>query len=267
MKKLFKFTIPVLAIMLGVASCDKGTTTTTPTTPNTPTPSTPSAPTPMTPGVGTGGNYWGVMVALKMQFSYAVTGAPFPVSIDYDMGLANFYNGAGSSTLVDAGTVSINSNNLEKQSSGSYYLSATTGLTPSTLGLTSGVQWQVAGGNGIPSINYNHSGSFPGYSGTLPSEINRSQDLVIDLGSDVTGADSVYVVIITSNKQIIKAYDGSPAPAKATITAAELGALPAVSDNTAYLEVVPFTYKTPTISGKQFVSIKETAAVTSVTIK
>lgn len=265
MKKLLKITIPVLGIMLGVASCDKGTTTTTPTTPTTPTPTTPSAPTPMTPTVS--GNYWGVLVALKMQFSYAVTGAPFPVSIDYDMGLANFYNGAGSGTLVDAGTVSINSNNLEKQTSGSYYLSATTGLTPSTLGLTSGVQWQVAGGNGIPSINYTHTGIFPAYSGTLPSEINRSQDLVIDLGSDVTGADSVYVVIITSNKQIIKAYDGNPAPAKATITASELGALPAVSDNTAYLEVLPFTYKTPTFNGKQFVSIKETAAVTSVTIK
>ncbi len=263
MKNLFKIAIPVLGIMLGVASCDKATTTTTPT-PTTPTPTTPTAPTPVTPTVG--GSYWGVMVALKMQFSYAVTGAPFPVSIDYDMGLANFYNGAGSSTLVDAGTVSINSNNLEKQTSGSYYLSATTGMTPSSLNLTSGVQWQVAGGNGIPSINYTHTGSFPGYSGTLPSEINRSQDLVIDLGSDVSGADSVYVVIITSSKQIIKAYNGNPAPAKATITASELGTLPAVSDNSAYLEIVPFTYKMPTISGKQFVAIKEAAVVASVKI-
>lgn len=265
MKNLFKIAIPVLGIMLGVASCDKATTTTTPTTPTTPTPTTPSAPTPMTPTVG--GSYWGVLVALKMQFSYAVTGAPYPVSIDYDMGIANFYNGAGSSTLVDAGTVSINSNDLEKQTSGSYYLSATTGLTPSTLGLTSGVQWQVAGGNGIPPINYTHTGSFPGYSGTLPSEINRSQDLVIDLGTKVTGADSVYIVIITADKQIIKAFDGNPAPAKATITASELSSLPAVSDNTAYLEVVPFTYKMPTFSGKQFVSIKETAVVASVNIK
>ncbi|MBW7913500.1 MAG: hypothetical protein H3C54_07350 [Taibaiella sp.] len=263
MKNLLKTTIPALAIMLGVASCDKTTTTTTPT-PTTPTPTTPTAPTPVTPTVG--GNFWGVMVALKMEFSYNVTGAPFPVSLDYDMAVANFYNGAGSSTVVDAGTVSVNSNNLEKQTNNSYYKSATTGMTPSSLGYSSGVQWQVAGGNGIPSINYTHTGSFPEYSGTLPSEINRSQDLEIDLGSKVTGADSVYVVIITSSKQIIKAYDGNPAPAKATITASELGSLPAVSDNSAYLEVVPFTYAMPIISGKQFVAIKETAAVASVKI-
>lgn len=263
MKNLLKTTIPALVIMLGVASCDKTTTTTTPT-PTTPTPTTPTAPTPVTPTVG--GNFWGVMVALKMEFSYNVTGAPFPVSLDYDMAVANFYNGAGSSTVVDAGTVSVNSNTLEKQTNNSYYKSATTGMTPSSLGYSSGVQWQVAGGNGIPSINYTHTGSFPEYSGTLPSEINRSQDLVIDLGSDVSGADSVYVVIITANKQIIKAYNGNPAPSKATITASELGTLPAVSDNSAYLEIVPFTYKTPTISGKQFVAIKESAVVASVKI-
>lgn len=263
MKQLFKVTIPALAIMLGVASCDKATTT--PTTPTNPTPTTPTAPTPVTPAVG--GNYWGVMVALKMEFSYTVTGAPFPVSLDYDMAVANFYNGAGSSTVVDAGTVSVNSNNLEKQTNNSYYVSATTGLTPSSLGYSNGVQWQVAGGNGIPSINYTHSGSFPEYSGTLPSEIDRSKDLEITLGSDVTGADSVYVVIITSDKQIIKAFDGNPAPAKATITASELGTLSAVSDNSAYLEVVPFTYAMPVISGKQFVAIKETASVATVNIK
>lgn len=265
MKNLFKMTIPALAIMLGVASCDKATTTTTPTTPSNPTPTTPSAPTPMTPSIG--GSYWGVLVALKMEFSYNVTGSPFPVSLDYDMGLATFYNGAGSSTMVDAGTVSVNSNNLEKQTNNSYYVSATTGLTPSSLGYNSGVQWQVAGGNGIPSINYTHTGSFPEYNGTLPSEIDRSKDLEITLGSDVSGADSVYVVIITSNKQIIKAFNGNPAPAKATITASELGALPAVSDNTAYLEVVPFTYTLPMFGGKQFVAIKEAAAVASVSIK
>lgn len=264
MKKLLKLAVPAFAIMLGVASCEK--VDTTPSTPsnNNPNPNTPSAPTPMTPSPAT--DFWGIMVALKMEYSYNMSQLPMPVSLDYEMGVANFYSAAGSSSLVDAGSVSLNSNDLEKQTSGSYYVSATTGLTPSTLSLDNGVKWQVAGGNGIPSINYTHAGSFPEYSGTVPTEINRSQDLVIDLGSKVSGADSVYVVVVTSSKTIMKAFGANPAPAKATISASELGALPAVSDNTAYLQVVPFTYDLPVFSGKKFVAIKETAVVSAVNI-
>lgn len=262
MKKLLNIAIPALAIMLGVTSCDK--VDTKPTTPTNPTPSTPAAPTPVTPAVGN--NFWGVMVALKMEFSYNMPQLPVPVSVDYEMGVANFYDGAGSGTIVDAGTVSVNSNDLAKQTNGSYYLNATAGMTPATLNLDNGVQWQVAGSNGIPAINYNHTGSFPDYSGTVPSEIKKSQDLVIDLGSKVSGADSVYVVIVTSAQTIIKAYDGNPAPAQATIAASELGTLPTVTDNSAYLEIVPFTYATPTFGGKQFVAIKETAVLSAVNI-
>src|SRR5690606_17608969 len=108
MKKLLKLAVPAFAIMLGVASCDK--VDTTPSTPsnNNPNPSTPAAPTPMTPSPTT--DFWGIMVALKMEYSYNMSQLPMPVSLDYEMGVANFYSAAGSSSLVDAGSVSLNSN-------------------------------------------------------------------------------------------------------------------------------------------------------------
>ena len=65
----------------------------------------------------------------------------------------------------------------------------------------------------------------------------------------------------------MKSVVGKPAPATVTIKASELSGLPTVTDNTAYLEVVPFTYAYPSISGKGFVFIKETAVVSAVSIQ
>lgn len=264
MKRFTKMMIPVVALAIGFTSCDKTTTTPTTTTP-TPTPNpTPTAPTPVTPTPS--GNYWGVMVALKMKFSYTMPQLPMPVSLDTDMGIATFYSAAGSSTLVDAGTVSINGNDLKKETNNSYNITATTGMTPSSLELGNNVQWNVSGGGPISSFYFAHSGNFPNYSGTLPTDISKSKDLEISLGSSVTGADSVYVVIVTSSKQIIKAFDGSPAPAKATISASELGSLPAVSDGSAYIQILPFKYSIQNIATKEYVFIKEQAVVGTVNI-
>lgn len=266
MRKLLQIIVPAAAIMISVTSCDKTPTTTVPTidTPDTTTPPT-TGPTPVTPQTGSG--FWGAMIALKMKYSFTNPQLPMPVTTESQIGIASFYdNNNGSGNLVDAGTVAVNSNNLEKQSNNSYTLTATTGLTPSTLNLGSSVKWDVSGGNGIPVISYSHTGTFPDYSGTLPTSISKSSAFEIDLGSKVTGADSVYVVIVTSSKTIIKAFGGNPAPAKATISASDLSGLPTVSDNTAYLEIVPFTYTTSATSGKDFVYIKETAIVSSVNI-
>ncbi|MCB9063973.1 MAG: hypothetical protein H6551_02390 [Chitinophagales bacterium] len=260
MKKLLKLMVPVVALAIGFASCDKATTTTTPTT-TTPTPTTPTAPTPVTPNLG---NFWGVMAAIQMEFSYSNAQVPFPVTISSDVAVASFYNsGTGGGSMVDAGSVSVNGNSMNKQTNNSY-LNDPMKLD---LGFSNGaVDWSVAGGNGIPAISYSHTGSFPAYSGTLPTSIDKSKDLDIDLGSKVSGADSVYVVIVTSSETIIKRYKGNPAPSKATITASEMSNLPTVSDNTAYLEIVPFTYKMPNVGGKQFVAIKEAAVVSGVNI-
>lgn len=264
MKKLTRIFLPVLAITFGITSCDKTTTPAVPTT-TTPTTTTPTTPTPVMPTVNN--SHWGVMVALKTKLAYTAPQVGTPITVETDMAIATFYDGIGSSTIVDAGAVTINSNTLEKQTNNSYLVTATPGMTPSSLSLGNNVKWSVAGGSSTPAIDYSHNGPFPDYTGTLPTEIDKSVDLEISLGSKISGADSVYVVIISADKQIIKSYNGNPAPSKITIDASELSGLNTVSDNTAYLEIVPFTYVVRATSGKDFVYIKETAALSAINIK
>ncbi|MCB0697398.1 MAG: hypothetical protein KDC07_08535 [Chitinophagaceae bacterium] len=268
MKKLIKIMVPVLAIMTGVTSCDKLPTTTTPTT-TTPTTTTPTSPTPVTPSPS--GSYWGVLAAVQMEFAYSNPQIPIPISIKSDVASASFFDGAGSSNLTGAGTVSINSNDL-KNNNNSYSLTASDGMTPSTLNLTgSSIDWSVGGSGNVAAFTYSHTGSMPNYSGTssLPTAIDRTKDLDITLGNKVTNADSVYVLIITPNSStpLMKAYSAKPsAPAKATFTASELGSLSSVADNGAYVEVVAFRYAVPNINSRQYVFVKEFAAVTTATI-
>ena len=263
MKNFTKIIVPAFALAIGFTSCDK--VPTEPTT-QTPTTTTPSSPTPVQPNIN--GDYSGVMVALKMGFNYSMPQLPIPVNIESEMGIASFYSSPGSGTMVDAGTVKINTIDLKKETNNSYLINATTGLTPSTLNLGSGVAWSVSGAGSVSAVSYTHTGIFPDFDGTLPTEVDRAKGLDISLGSNISGADSVYVVIIDKEGKIVqKAYGGNPAPAMASFTASDLSGLSAVTDNAAYVEVVPFTYKTPTISGKQYVFIKEYAAVTAVNIK
>ena len=267
MKKLIKVMVPVLAIMLGVTSCDKLPTTTTPTT-TTPTNTTPTSPTPVTPSPN--GNYWGVLAAIQMEFAYSNPQIPVPVSIKSDIASASFFDGAGSSNLTGAGKVMVNNIELTNNSN-AYSVTATAGLTPATLNLTgSSIDWDVAGSGNVAAFSYSHTGAMPEYTGTssLPTTIDRSQNLDITLGSKVSNADSVYVLIITPNSStpLMKAYSAKPAPAKATFTASELGGLSAVADNGAYVEVVAFKYAIATKNSRQYVFVKEYAAVSAATI-
>lgn len=263
MKNFTKMLVPAIALAIGFTSCDK-TTTTTPTPTPTPTPTTPTAPTPISPAPS---GYWGVLAAIEMEFTYNMPQLTIPVSITSDIASANFYSALTSGTLVDAGTVSVNDNDL-KNNSNSYSVTATTGMTPSSLNLGSTVAWKVGGSGAVSAFTYNHTGSFPTYNGTLPTSITKSSGLEIDLGTNVTNADSVYVVVVGfSGKTIIKAYEVDPTPVKATFTASDLSVLSAAADTSAYVEVVPFTYKPVSLNGKSYMFIKEKAAVAMVSVK
>lgn len=263
MKNLLKVIVPAVVVMFSFSSCDKDNTTTTPTTPTTTTPTTPTAPTPPTPAVT--GNYWGMMAAIQMKFSYTTPQLPTPVSITSDIGVAAFYSSKGNgNTLESAGTVSVNGNALDMNTNNSYTLTATMGLTPSSLSLGSNVKWEATGSTNVNSLTYTHQGAFPDFTGTVPTSIDKSKDLTISLGSKLTGADSVYIVIVTSSNTLIKRFGGNAS--SATISATDLGTLPTVTDGTAYFEVVPFNYTTSTLNGKEYVFIKEAAVVSTVDI-
>lgn len=260
MKKLLLSVVPVLAFMAMVSSCTKVDTpdVTPPVDTTKPTPS--PAPTPFTPSAGDAN---GVMAAVQMKYKLEQAGIAFDV--DYETAVATFTN--GSAALVDAGTVSVNNINLEKQSNNSYIKMATTGMTTADLKYSSGVSWNVTGGiNGVSAISYNHGTNFPNYTEELPATITKSNSLSFTFNaSTVQNADSVYVFIgSTGNKTFIRGY--SPTAGNIKISGNDLTGIPNVSDNTAFLEVVPVKFAVETIGGKRYTFIKEQAVVRNVNI-
>lgn len=250
-----KLSISILALLtISLFSCNKvkdildDPPTATPTAPTAPTPSIADA--------------HGVLVSVKMTFAYKNSMVPIPLEMNYDIASAVFPSSAGSSSFADVGEVSVNSHQLDKADNNSYYLMAGDGLNQSNLGFSGNSKWEV---NSL-SINYSHSSPFPNFSGDLPESVNRSEDLVVDLSGNISGnPDSVIVTVITPNKQLLKTVSGSTG--KVTFTSSELSSLSEVTNNTAYIEVAPYSFIKETISGKNYYFIKEFVATQSINVK
>lgn len=262
MKKLTYLLTPALVVVMALASCDKDSTTTTPT-PTNPTNNPTTGPTPQTPAAPSDAH--GALVAINMKFKVEQLG--FVIDVNSELGVASFFSSAGnSSSLVDGGTVKLNSNEIEKQSNNSYFTMATTGQTPSDLGLSKGASWEVAGNGNVPAISYNHGSNFPEYTGDVPASITKANGLSLKFNSSNTSnADSVYVFIASGNATFIKSYAANAG--SITISSSELNGLPDNSDNTAILEILPVKTTVQTFSGKKYAFIKEEANVRYITIK
>lgn len=244
------------AFSYGISSCVKTpSTTVTPT----PTPTSPSStPTPTVASVD------GVLVSLRIDVTTVTAGIPF--SLITESAVASFYSTTGGTTMVDAGSVSVNSLSLTKQSSNSYYKTATLGMTPSDLSFSSGSNWSVGGAGSIPSFTYNNSASFPSFTGSVTdSVITRSSGLTISLSGNVSNADSVILFVAAGSTSVVKVVSGSAA--SVTLSASELSGLPVVTNKTAFLEVIPYRVLLNTFSSKHYAFIKEYALVKSVNIQ
>ncbi|MBL7682430.1 MAG: hypothetical protein JNK00_03630 [Flavipsychrobacter sp.] len=265
MKKLALLASAAMIIIAG--SCVK-TDDITPTTTPTPTTPTTTGPTPPSP-TPSGSDISGVLVSIKMDYSTQPAGSPIPVTLVSEIGTAAFYNTPGGSTFVDAGTVSVNNNNLEKASNNAYTKLATTGLTPSSLDFGSGSSaksaWNVSGSGSVTAFSYTHTATFPDYSGTVPSSVTKASGLSFSFNSStLSGADSVIVVIAAGSTTITKTYAANAGTVN--ISASDLSALPTVSDNTGIIEVCPYRWIFNTINGKKYVFIKEQAVVKNINI-
>lgn len=248
-----------LIVMLSVitfSSCSKKDEVTNPNNPNNPS----QGPTPYTP---TPANVNGAFVGIKMRYAYTNSQIPIPVEIESEIAVGAVYQGTSNSNLIDAGAITMNSHTLEKQSNNSYLKSAFIGQTPSTLGLDNGANWNIGGNGSVSGFSYNHTGSFPSYTGTLPTSVTRSSGLTLSM-SGLSNADSVYVFIAAGNQTVFKGFGGNVN--SVTLTAADLQNLPTVGDNTAYLEVLPVKFSMQTFNGKTYAFIKERAVVASVNI-
>lgn len=261
MKKLTLLASAAMVIM--VTSCDKKTTTTTPTTTPTSTSPTPPSPTVNASDVS------GVLVSINMEYNSQPTGSPIPITLNSELASAFFYSTPGSSTFVDAGTVSVNTYNLDKATNNAYSKIGTVGMTPSSLDFGSGSSsksaWVVGGSGSVTALNYSHNIAMPDYSSTLPTSVTKASGISFTFNSgSLTGADSVIVLIASGNTSVTKTYAATAGTV--TISASDLSALPAVSDNTALLEICPYKYNVVTLNSKKYVFIKEQAVVSNINI-
>ena len=191
----------------------------------------------------------GALAAITSVSYTTVAGYTIPVTVNTATGV--FFSTPGSSTYVDAGSITLNSNSLTKQSNNAYvYQNLTSPLTFPP------VTWNVAGSGSVPSFNYTDDRPMPTFSGydALPSTVTKASGVTIALGSAVLDADSVYVVLHDySNKTLLKRVAGNAA--SVTFTATELSAF---TTGNGMVQVAPWNLKSEDFSSKKFYFINET---------
>jgi hypothetical protein len=224
---------------LVLSGCSK-----TSTTPDTPSTTTASAPT-ITVSDG-----YGALAAVR-SVSYT-TVAGYTIPLEVNTAVAVFTTTPGGSTFVDGGTVSLNSKSLTKSSGNAYvYQNLTDPLSFSTL------NWSVSGSSSVPAISYTDDRPIPDFSGfsTLPTTITRASGVTISLGSAISNADSVYVVVTDySNHRIMKRLGGNAS--ECAISSSELSSFVA---GQGMVQVCPWNLKAEDINDKKFYFIIETA--------
>jgi len=240
MKNLLRITLFAGTIAsLVITGCSKSTTTVPETTTN-----SASAPT-ITISDG-----YGALAAVRSVSYTTILGQVIPMEVN--TAVAAFATTAGSSTLVDAGTVTLNSKGLTKTSSNAYlYQNLTDPLSFST------ITWNVAGSASVPAISYTDDRQIPDYSGfsTLPSTITKTAGVTISLGSAVTNADSIYVTVTDyNNHHLMKRLAGNAS--ECVIGASELSSFTA---GQGMVQVCPWNLKSEDFNSKKFYFIIESA--------
>ncbi|MBK6344677.1 MAG: hypothetical protein IPF68_01880 [Bacteroidales bacterium] len=193
---------------------------------------------------------FGILVAVK-SVSYTTVGG-FEIPVEVNSGSAFFPTDAGAETFTDAGTVSLEGKNLKKQSNNIYVYEDY--LNPLTL---SDITWNVTGNGSIPAFNKSVSRPLPTFSGysALPGNISKAAGVSISLGSAVYAADSVIVMITSSNDAVLKSVAGGTG--SVTFSSSELSKLAA--SNAGSISVSPYNLTTETISGKKYYFVNESS--------
>ena len=235
------------------ASCKKEETPTPTPTPK-PAPSSAAA----TPSYATGD---GALVALVTR----TTVTSFGMSVDQDLGtgVAVFGN-LSAGTYNDAGTITLNSKELKKQTNNSYvYIPSVTDVTG--IDLSGSINWSV----GSPAITYDASRAGGGRgmptSGGLSGSyttIDASSSFTLAVSS-VANADSVYFQINGPDKSILKRMSGTTT--SVTFTAAEVASLG--KSVGCSVTVAPWNHQEKTFGGKLVHVINELALSRVVEIK
>jgi hypothetical protein len=170
-------------------------------------------------------------------------------------GVGVFFDGAGA--MVDVGTVSLNTEDLTKNSNNSYVSQPGTS-NPTGIDFTSGVTWNVAGGNGFSAINKNVTIGFPTVGAVNSSAtITKANGYTLSVNS-VSGADSVLFLIGDVNKTIA---------GNATSCTFSSGELSGLATGTTVVQVAAYITTSETTGGKKVYFGNETVQTKTATVE
>lgn len=202
-----------------------------------------------TPSEFSYGDSFGVFVAVKSVTTQVVAGYTIPIEVN--TATAAFMETAGSSSMIDGGALTLNNKSMKKVKNNAYIYDDL--MNPLDF---NEVTWVAAGNANVPAINKTVSRGFPSFSGAdaLPASISKASGFSISLGSNVSKADSVIVVVGSKNKSVHKIVGGNVA--SVSFSSAELSDVEASS--TGLVSVSPYNISTETISGKKYYFINET---------
>ena len=241
MKRSFRNTFYAVALSTVIFSgCSKKEDVVADPTTNTPSTSN------STPSIKDG---YGSFAAVHSVSYTTIAGITVP--LDVNTAVAAFYSSPGTTSLIDGGTVTLNTKSLTRSSNNAYsYQNLTDPLSFNQ------VAWSVSGSSGVPAINYTDDKSFPDYSGynSLPSTLTKANGLIVSLGGSISNADSVYVIVSGGDKYLLKRFAGNAS--QCTFSASELS----VIGNTTFgmIQVAPWNYKKEDFNSKSYYFVLET---------
>lgn len=276
MKKIILSSVSmVLLIALFITSCKKKESTPTedPAPAPAPTPTTPASPSAVMPATAADAD--AILVALKLNTStsYSIpTLGMFSTTIRLDAGIAQFYSApGGTATIVDAGTVTINSTTLDKQSNNQYY--KVQQVNQPDFGLNTQVKWNVTGNSTVTAVTNHYATSMPLYDTTyfktiLPSNtITKTSGLTFNVSSKLSGgsADSVICMIIGGGTtKLMKTVHRTAS--SVTFSAVELGTL--TNTTQGQFQITPYRVTSSIFGSKKYYFVVEQAYVaTGVTVQ
>lgn len=252
MKKLSFILSAILLVSILNSSCKKEETTPTPTP--TPTPA-PSNPLPALPS-----NVAGGLVAIQSQTKPPIVLPGIPIQM-INIGLATaFFPGTTAGTYVNAGTVSVNTNTLTKDTS-NMYLYSLNAANPMGITFTSSPNWVVSGSASVPA--------FTATAHPFPSDVNVTSSATVNSASAyvltadlITGADSIIFAVHGPSASITKTKSGNST--SHSFTTAELAT---VGKGTGFIQVTAYKLKPYTSGGKTYWLINENVATIGATIQ
>lgn len=189
---------------------------------------------------------------------------PSEIEVEFNVGVGAFFENNDPESLLEAGTVTVNTDNdLEKQSNNSYvstYDQTSTDGMDLGFGTGDQVDWAVSGGAGASAFNYTTTKRMPGSLSFVGdySEVDISQSLTVQIDGVVSYADSVLFLLAADNATV--QFTGSSNTTSHTFTASEMSVL----GGTGVVQVVPFTMENATVGGKNIYFVNE-VVITSFT--